>query len=166
MAYDGNSPMLTMGAKIVQITHSPIFLKITRHNKTQDRDEERYWLEQHMSKEAVQKVLSGQFKDGDEINITIDKTKRFDGGIQLLVDIASKKGEEGYKRPYDPEVEKRRQESIERQNARNIAKDILILCFEQYPVSAHQDNYEKAISLFHQLMQIVRQGEEILMRGE
>jgi len=99
MAYDPNSPMLTMGAKIVQITPSPIYLKITRHNKTQDRDEERYWLEQHMSKEAVQKVLSGQFKDGDEINITIDKTKHFDGGIQLLTDIAAKSngGGNGYK---------------------------------------------------------------------
>lgn len=72
----------------------------------------------------------------------------------------------GFKRPYDPEAEKRRQESIEKQNARNIAKDILALCFEQYPISAHQDNYEKAVSLFPQLMQMVKQGEEILMRGE
>jgi len=67
---------------------------------------------------------------------------------------------------YNPEAEKRRQESIEKQNARNIAKDILTLCFEQYPISAHQDNYEKAVSLFPQLMQMVKQGEEILMRGE
>lgn len=72
----------------------------------------------------------------------------------------------GFKRPYDPEAEKRRQASIEKQNARNIAKDILTLCFEQYPISAHQDNYEKAVSLFPQLMQMVKQGEEILMRGE
>ena len=72
----------------------------------------------------------------------------------------------GFKRPYDPEAEKRRQTSIEKQNARNIAKDILTLCFEQYPISAHQDNYEKAVSLFPQLMQMVKQGEEILMRGE
>ena len=75
-------------------------------------------------------------------------------------------GSSGKQSRYNPEAEKRRQESIEKQNARNIAKDILALCFEQYPISAHQDNYEKAVSLFPQLMQMVKQGEEILMRGE
>jgi len=72
----------------------------------------------------------------------------------------------GFRRTYDPALERLKQESIEKQNARNIAKDILALCFEQYPITADPNNYERAVLLFPQLVQLVKQGEEILMRGE
>jgi hypothetical protein len=118
MSFDPSSPLITMGGKIVQISSSPVYLKITRHNKTSDKDEEKYWLEQFMSKDAAQKVISGEFKDGDEINFTIDKTKRFDGGYQLLTDISPKK-QSSFRHPFqqaDPARDRRivRQSSLDR----------------------------------------------------
>lgn len=69
----------------------------------------------------------------------------------------------GYRQ--DPAIEKARQESIERQNARGISKDILALCLQQYPLKEDPDNYEKVVALFPQLMEMVKKGEAILIGG-
>lgn len=116
MTFDGP---LKLSGKILQISTSPIYLKITRFNKSKNQEEEKYWLEQHMDKAAVEKVLSGEFKPDAEITVTIDTTKRFDGGIQLLKDIAPKSNG-GYRHPFqptDPAVAEKRDRRIVRQSS-------------------------------------------------
>jgi hypothetical protein len=68
----------------------------------------------------------------------------------------------GFKRPYDPEAGKR----MDRLNARTNATELLVACFEQYPISAHQDNYEKAVILYRNSLALIKEGEDSLMRGE
>jgi len=168
MAANGYDGPLRLSGKIAQITQSPIYLKCQFTKKADNSQYEKYWLEQHMDSPAIQKIIGATFKVGDEITVTIDTHHSFGGGIQLLKDFAPKaQGGNGFfKSSYNPEAEKRKQESIERQNARGIAKDILAICFEQYPIAAKPENLENALILFPQLMEQVKKGERILLGGE
>jgi hypothetical protein len=73
-----------------------------------------------------------------------------------------KGGGRGY---YDPEAEKRRQESIEKQNAKIITKDLLIELMKQYPVQENPDNLERIFILLPQMVDAVKREHQRLLEG-
>ena len=71
----------------------------------------------------------------------------------------------GFKRLYDPEVEKRRQASIEKSNAKIITKDLLIELMKQYPVQENPDNLERIFILLPQMVDAVKREHQRLLEG-
>ena len=71
----------------------------------------------------------------------------------------------GFKRPYDPEAEKRRQESIEKQNAKIITKDLLVELMKQYPIQENPDNLKRIFILLPQMVDAVKREHPRLLEG-
>lgn len=66
---------------------------------------------------------------------------------------------------YNPEAEKRRQESIEKQNAKIITKDLLVELMKQYPIQENPDNLERIFILLPQMVDAVKREHPRLLEG-